>query len=211
MTDILGRKLKAGDVVVCMAIGRYSSGMHLGIQTETDVVLTKSGKKNPYNRYLIENPTEAEKTYVQEILKQEEDRLAEKKREKEIRRAMKAIPRKELKVGYKYEDDRGNKWIYMGWCKVYLQTERPIKKEKSFFRSGYLYFDEWDIRDLEQSLYPFDNLSDANIFKTPKRLVKEIEATPYAEGGNSIDWHFSNSNRYRYWDDLFIVIERGQP
>lgn len=78
LTDILGRELKPGDIVVCMAIGRHSSGMHLGIQTETDVVLTKNGKKNPYNRYLIEKPTEAEKAYIQEILKQEANRLAKK-------------------------------------------------------------------------------------------------------------------------------------
>lgn len=208
MTDILGRELKTGDIVVCMAIGRYSSGMHLGVQTETSVVLTKDGKKNPSNRYLIENPTETEKAYVQEILKQEEVRLAEKKQKEESRKSMKAIPRKELKIGYKYEDDRGNEWVYMGWCKVYLQTERPIKKEKTSFRSGYLYLSEWNVRRLEQSLWPFGRLSDVYIFKTPKRLVREIGATPYAESGNSIDWHFSNSNCCRYWDDLFILIER---
>lgn len=206
MTDILGRELKPGDIVVCMAIGRHSSGMHLGIQTATDVVLTKSGKKNPYNRYLIENPTEAEKTYVQEILKQEEYRKSKKKKEEEkIRRGKKAIPRKELKIGYKYEDDRGNEWVHMGWCKVSLETdtmESPLEVE------GCLYFSRWDIRRIEEGLWPFHQISQINVFKTPKRLVKELECVPFIPTENNVKWHYQNSNYYQWWRWLSITIER---
>ena len=205
MTDILGRELKAGDIVVCMAIGRYSSGMHLGVQTETDVVLTKSGKKNPYNRYLIENPTEAEKAYIQEVLKQEEDRLAEKKREEETRRAMKAIPRKELKVGYKYEDDRGNEWVYMGWCKVSLETDitrSPLGTE------GFLYFSKWDIMRIEEGSWPFHQVSQISIFKTPKRLVKELGCVSFIPTENNVKWHYQNPNYYQWGQWLSITIER---
>ncbi len=205
MTDILGRELKAGDIVVCMAIGRYSSGMHLGVQTETDVVLTKSGKKNPYNRYLIENPTEAEKAYIQEVLKQEEDRLAEKKQKEEARRSMKAIPRKELKVGYKYEDDRGNEWVYMGWCKVALETDltRGLLEVE-----GYLYFSKWDIMRIEEGLWPFAQISQVNIFKTPKRLVKELECVSFIPTENNVKWCYQKNLGRQWWRWLSITIER---
>ena len=205
LTDILGRELKPGDIVVCMAIGRHSSGMHLGIQTETDVVLTKNGKKNPYNRYLIEKPTEAEKAYIQEILKQEANRLAKKKQEEKARKEKKTIPRKELKIGYKYEDDRGNEWVYMGWCKVSLETDitrSPLETE------GFLYFSKWNTMRIEEGLWPFHQVSQISIFKTPKRLVKELGCVPLIPTENNVKWNYQNSNYYQRWRWLSIAIER---
>lgn len=57
MKDIMGRELHEGDIVVCMAIGQNSTGMHLGVQMAGNSVLTKYGMKSSRNRYLIENPT----------------------------------------------------------------------------------------------------------------------------------------------------------
>lgn len=80
MTDILGRELKDGDLCIGMAIGRYSSGMHIGI-FQGQSVAHLSGEKYlskscTSNTYLIENPTEQElaiKDKIQKLLIEEEN------------------------------------------------------------------------------------------------------------------------------------------
>lgn len=73
MKDILGRELKVGDLVVCMAIGRNSKGMFLGIQTENNTVKTMDGIKSSCNRFLVTNPSDDELELMEKIKKKYKD------------------------------------------------------------------------------------------------------------------------------------------
>lgn len=121
MTDILGRELKDGDLCIGMAIGRYSSGMHIGVfqgQSVVHLCGEKSLSKScTSNTYLIENPTAKElaiKEKVEMLLKEEEDERARKA-------SLKTIPLKELEVGGIYKSTQGSTYIYLGKRKVIFE------------------------------------------------------------------------------------------
>lgn len=122
MKDILGRELKDGDLCIGMAIGRNSSGMHIGIFKGQSVVHLSWNEKSlskscTSNTYLIENPTEQELAIKEKIEKLLEEEEAERQR----KASLKKIPLKELKVGGIYKDAQGGTYVYLGKRKVVFE------------------------------------------------------------------------------------------
>lgn len=93
----------------------------------------------------------------------------------------------------------------MGWCKVALETDltRGLLEVE-----GYLYFSKWDIMRIEEGLWPFAQISQVNIFKTPKRLVKELECVSFIPTENNVKWRYQKKLCYQWWRWLSITIER---
>lgn len=128
--DILGRELKDGDLCIGMAIGRNSSGMHIGIFQRSSVVhLSYDGisKSCTRNTYLIENPTEQEleiRDKIQQLLDKEEN-------ERKRKASLKTIPLSKLEVGGIYKTTQGDTYMYLGKRKVIFENIwRNIKKEE---------------------------------------------------------------------------------
>ena len=104
MRDLLDRELKNGDMCIGMAIGRNSSGMHLGIFQGSSVVYLSHNEKYinkscTSNTYLIENPTEKELEIKNKIQKL----LIEEANERERKAKLKTIPISKLEVGGIYK------------------------------------------------------------------------------------------------------------
>lgn len=170
MKDIMGRELHEGDIVVCMAIGQNSTGMHLGVQMAGNSVLTKYGMKSSRNRYLIENPTKMEREYVDALLESRKNELDERKKKEAERKSKRAIRQKDLIEGHRYEDDRGNIWVYMGKRVVIITKD----DRSSNSQCGYLYLRPEEEARIVCNEVPFEYLSAATILKTPKRLTKDL-------------------------------------
>ena len=156
MKDILGRELKDGDLCIGMAIGRNSSGMHIGIFKGQSVVHLRwdeksLSKSSTSNTYLIENPTEQElsiKEKVEKLLIAEENERARKV-------SMKTISLKDLEVGGIYKSTQGSTYIYLGKRKVIFEDLwRGTKKEEegNCFASIYDVEHETDDAILDQVL-----------------------------------------------------------
>lgn len=129
MNDILGRELKDGDLCIGMAIGRNSSGMHIGILKGLSIVYLSHDeecicKTSPMNRYLIENPTEQElaiKEKVQKLLDEEEN-------ERKRKASLETIPLSKLEVGGVYQTANGLTYVYLGKRKVIFEDLWKRKK-----------------------------------------------------------------------------------
>lgn len=130
MKDVLGREIKDGDMCVGMAIGKYSSGMHIGVARGCSVCYLSYGgtlrKSCTSNMYLIVNPTQQELELKQEIvhLLNEEDELKKKKTQ------MKTIPLGKLVIGGIYKSTNDDCWLYLGKRTVTLQ-DFAYRTEKS--------------------------------------------------------------------------------
>lgn len=130
MKDVLGREIKDGDMCVGMAIGKYSSGMHIGVARGCSVCYLSYGgtlrKSCTSNMYLIVNPTQQELELKQEIvhLLNEEDELKKKKTQ------MKTIPLGKLVIGGIYKSTNNDYWLYLGKRTVTLQ-DFAYRTEKS--------------------------------------------------------------------------------
>ena len=122
MKDLLGRELKDGDMCIGMAIGRNSSGMHLGVFQGSSVVYLSYNeeyinKSCTSNTYLIANPTDQEleiKNKIQEFLEEEA-------KERERKANLKTIPLSKLEVGGIYKTTQDQAYIYLGKRKVILE------------------------------------------------------------------------------------------
>ncbi|MBS4894045.1 MAG: hypothetical protein KHZ90_09780 [Veillonella parvula] len=113
MRDILGRKINEDDLVVAKGTGRHSNGLNIGIWKGKSVRF-KHYSSSYSELFLIENPSETELKYKQEILDQiEKEKQAVIERETK-RKAMKRIPKKDLVIGQEYINDKGNKYFYLG-------------------------------------------------------------------------------------------------
>ena len=161
MKDIMGRELHEGDIVVCMAIGQNSTGMHLGVQMAGNSVLTKYGMKSSRNRYLIENPTKMEREYVDALLESRKNELDERKKKEAERKSKRAIRQKDLIEGHRYEDDRENIWVYMGKRVVIITKD----DRSSNSQRGYLYLRPEEEARIVCNEVPFEYLSAATILK----------------------------------------------
>ena len=132
MKDVLGRELKDGDMCVGMAIGRNSSGMHIGVFQGSSVCYL-GGYHDDYinksctgNTYLIENPSEQEleiKEKIQKLLDEEEN-------ERKRKASLKTIPLSKLEVGGIYKSTQGDTYAYLGKRKVAFETPSGRKEEK---------------------------------------------------------------------------------
>lgn len=115
--DLLGRDIPAGELIVHMAIGRRSRGLHYAIENDNGGVITKDGSaySGASNRHWIEFPNEKEIKIKQDIIKAREEYLEKQKAKKNI----KAIPYKDLKFGHVYKMTNGWNTVFWGRCQVY--------------------------------------------------------------------------------------------
>lgn len=167
MTDILGRVINVGDLVVTKATGRHSSGLNIGIWNGSSVRF-KGGKKASYTQYfLVENPTGKELEHKELILaevKAEEDLKIEKAKKPGIKPS-------ELVRGKAYKDVNGNIFYYIGKVEYeYTDTRYPRNSEQ---KSGYGYISDWCAeyyKDINEQICirPY-------IRKTPMKLCEELD------------------------------------
>jgi hypothetical protein len=171
--DILGRELKENDLVLGMVISRDSDGLRFGVFNGISVHWGyKDGRLAAtsimHNMYLIENPSEQELKIKQKII-DAVIRIQKEKDESEARRkALKRIPTKELIIGESYEDDKGDKYVYLGKGSV-VESYRKTTKE------GYIYLWFGYGCKYNKETDEFDSLPSATVLKSPKKLVKLLE------------------------------------
>ena len=186
MKDILGREITDGDLCIGMAIGRDSSGMHLGVFKGSSIrylsnylnPVTKSKtlhKSSARNIYLIENPTQRELNIKYEILKY----LEAEEQERRERNQIKTIPPSKLEVGGLYEDNRGNQYIYLGKRKVTVSVKdynyEKIEEGNCFVSICYKPEDtDQLIIDKVSYINPYTYSSNITVLKGNKKLVKKV-------------------------------------
>lgn len=151
MKDLLGRELKDGDMCIGMAIGRNSSGMHLGVFQGSSVVYLSHNeeyinKSCTSNTYLIANPTDKELEIKNKIQKF----LIEEANEKERKAKLKTIPLIKLEVGGIYKTTYGQTYMYLGKRQV---TFKDIKRNQEDKKEGYCF----------AYIYSFENETDEEI------------------------------------------------
>lgn len=144
MKDILGRELKDGDLCIGMAIGRNSSGMHIGIfQGQSVAHLSWNekylSKSSTSNTYLIESPTEQELEIKEKIQKM----LIEEENERKRKANLKTIPLNKLEVGGIYKTTQGCTYVYLGKRKVIFEDLlRRTKREEEGNCFASIYYTE---------------------------------------------------------------------
>lgn len=202
MTDILGRELKDGDLCIGMAIGRNSSGMHIGIFKGQSVVHLTWNEKNlskssTSNTYLIEHPTEQElaiKAKVEKLLEEEEN---ERKRKANL----KTIPLKDLEVGGIYKSTQGCTFVYLGKRKVIFEDLwRKTKREEEGHCFAGIYYVEGETTDseiLDAVLYVdvYRSRHHIDVLKGNKKLtemVKKIDLEFPMVKTQESNWRYSN-------------------
>ena len=154
--DILGREIKENDLVVAKGTGRYNMGLRVGVYKEPSVYFGVCDRGTYSELFLIEIPSEEEKEIKRKILAEIELQKQQAEKVKKERQAKKVIPKKELKIGAVYLDDRDDKYVYLGKC----EDENEV---------GYGYIRKYDYDTFELKI---DNY---NIRKTPRRLVKLVQ------------------------------------
>ena len=180
MRDLLDRELKNGDMCIGMAIGRNSSGMHLGIFQGSSVVYllhdeTYINKSCTSNTYLIENPTEKELEIKNKIQKL----LIEETNERERKAKLKTIPISKLEVGGIYKSNQGQTYMYLGKRKVIFEDcKRNQKDEQNGYCFAYIYSlenetDE-EIIDRVLSINTYRHKHNIDVLKGNKKLTELI-------------------------------------
>jgi hypothetical protein len=180
MRDLLGRELKDGDMCISMAIGRHSSGMHLGIFQGSSVVCLsyneeRTCKSCTSNTYLIENPTEKELAVKDKIQK-----LIDKETEERERKAkLKTIPLSKLEVGGIYKTTRGQYCMYLGKRKVTFECdERKLqdKQEGHCFVFVYSFENQSDEKIVDEllSIYTYRDKHNIDVLKGNKKLTEMV-------------------------------------
>lgn len=205
MKDILGRELKDGDLCIGMAIGRNSSGMHIGIFKGQSVVHLSCDEKSlskscTSNTYLIENPTVQELAIKEKIEKLLEEEEAERQR----KASLKKIPLKELEVGGIYKDAQGSTYVYLGKRKVVFEDLwRKTKSEDEGHCFSYVWNAEnrtdKEILDCVLEINTYRGRHDIDVLKGSKKLiemVKKIDLKFPLTNTQECGWRYSNE-KYR--------------
>ena len=166
MKDILGREIPSGSLVLGMIVSRDSDGMRFGIAQDTSVIWRYGTVSKPRNVYFIENPSEQEILIKQEVGQQILKNQKEVEESERLRKEKKRIPKKELAVGGYYKDDKGDKLLYFGKCKVVTYRidgfGREYNREE---KVGYGYLESWR----------FPKISRVKVVKNPYKLVDTWE------------------------------------
>lgn len=179
MKDILNRELKDGDLCIGMAIGRYSSGMHIGVFQGSSVVRLSYSEKSLdksciSNTYLIENPTEKELVIKNKI----RTLMEEEAKERERRVKIKTIPLSELEVGGFYKTVDGDCYIYLGKHKVSFEVKGRFEEEKEGNCFARYYYDEdsTDEEIIQKTLQinPYNWTHNVGVLKGNKKLIKMV-------------------------------------
>ena len=211
MNDILGRKLKDGDLCIGMAIGRNSHGMHIGVFQGSSVCYLSYSEKSvnkscTSNTYLIENPTEKEleiKNKVQKLLDEEEN-------ERKRKASLKTIPLGKLEVGGVYKDVQGFDYVYLGKRKVVFEDlYRNTKSEQEGHCFVYVNdsIDKLSEKNGEDLLNIYTYTSkkhNVDILKGNKKLVEQI-------GKIALDFPLikekGNESRYYSYEKYRLIVE----
>lgn len=189
MRDILGRVIKENDLVVAKGTGRYNRGLRVGVYKEPSIYFGVSYgtyKRGMYSQlFLIENPSPTEEEIRKKILGEIELQKQRTEEAKKERQAKKVIPKKELKIGTVYLDDRGDKYVYLGKC----EDENKV---------GYGYIRKYDRETFELKIDNYD------IRKTPRRLVEVVEE-------DCMELHkkmIIKDKQYHFWSNTYDIIEK---
>lgn len=179
MKDILGREVCKDDLVVAKGTGKYNNGLRVGLMRERSIRFL-NGNTAGYNQlFKITNPTDEELKIKQEILDYERNINESKQKSENERRSKKAIPKKELEVGYMYLDDKGDKYYYLGKGKVHKSidewNDRWVNK---ISEEGYVII---EIDSIDQEYYGLDLCYDHMrrkrkcVRKTIPRFVEKLD------------------------------------
>lgn len=207
MQDILGRELKDGDLCIGMAIGRNSSGMHIGVYQGASVVYpsyngTYLHKSSTSNTYLIENPTEQELVIKEKTLKL----LDEEEKERKRKASLKTIPLSKLEVGGIYKTTQGDTYVYLGKRKVVFEDIwRKTKEEKEGHCFAHKYFISMDvIKEIPEEdilndilrIHTYDRTHNVDVLKGNKKLtemIRKVDLTfPITKTEKSGSRYYSN-------------------
>lgn len=205
MQDLLGRTLKDGDMCIGMAIGRNSSGMHLGIFQGSSVIYLTYDKEHitrscTSNTYLIANPTKEElevKNKIEELLLEQENKKKEKAK-------IKTLPLSKLEVGGIYESTQGQHYIYLGKRTVtFTALESKLERIEEGHCFVYFYLsDNSTDEDILESLLHINTYKyshNIDVLKGNKKLtklVRKIDLEFPLVKENKIDntWHYRNEH-----------------
>ncbi|GAA0071755.1 hypothetical protein UT300003_32800 [Clostridium sardiniense] len=206
MRDILDRVVKEGDLVVVKPTGRYSRGLDLGIWNGKSVKC-KRVTASYSEVFLIENPSEKELEYKENLLKQFEKEELEAQQEKERRKALTRIPKKDLIIGQAYLDEKGKTYVYLGKGKY--RSNYYDSSTEGEYKEGYLYIgvSSWYEKYFGNN---FDTLKHTVCNKNPKKLVSVREGFKldindkklFAEEIKSVGY-WSSSRKY----EVEIILE----
>lgn len=166
MKDILGRELKDGDLCIGMAIGRNSSGMHIGVFQGSSVVRLSGSetlhKSCTSNTYLIENPTKEEVVIKNKILKLLEEEAASRERKSKL----KTIPLSKLEVGGIYKSTNDDYYLYLGKRKV---TFKNLMRRTEETQEGQCFLDVWNADLSPDDIISVDRM--VNTWRTEHRIT----------------------------------------
>lgn len=205
MKDILGRELKDGDLCIGMAIGRNSSGMHIGVFQGSSVVRISNNEKYLYksctsNTYLIENPTEKELIIKNKILKL----LEEEAKERERKAKIKTIPLGKLEVGGIYKTTNDCHYIYLGKRKVIFKVNGEIRdvKEGNCF-TGLDYHENMTDEKIMDDIIRINDwhgTSNVDVLKGNKRVVEIVKKIV-------LEFPMRVESRNRYGRTYELIVE----
>lgn len=205
MKDLLDRELKDGDMCIGMAIGRNSSGMHLGVFQGSSVVYLSHNeeyinKSCTSNTYLIENPTDKELEIKNKIQKF----LIEEANERERKSKLKTIPLSKLEVGGIYKSTQGQAYMYLGKRKVIFEDcKRNQKDEQAGHCFAYIYSFEnetdEEIMDRVLSINTYRHKHNIDVLKGNKKLTElvrkvDLEFPLIKEEKNDGGWYYPGEN-----------------
>lgn len=203
MEDILGREINDYDIVVAKGTGRYVIGMNVGMWLGKSIVSKDLHKRSCSDVYLVENPTKAEITIRDGIIKGLKD---EKSKANEIK-SQKGIPTKELVVGHLYKGVNGKEVYYLGKCKITLYVQFRGTRQILTSVGGYFYlsgrvddllscFDNYNVK------YASENIKGL-VVKNRKKLIEKLD------GSIELETEFSyNKKQYnRYNSEYEVVVE----
>lgn len=210
MKDILDRELKDGDLCIGMAIGRNSSGMHIGVFQGSSVVRLSNNEKYLHksctsNTYLIENPTGEELTIKNKILALMEEESKERERKSKI----KTISLSKLEIGGIYKAVNGCHYIYLGKRKVTFKVNKNIEKEEVGHCFAYIYYDsEEDVSNEEIIIkntlrihtYNWVQVHNIDVLKGNKKLVEMIRKV-------DLEFPMKKEEKNRYGSRTELIIE----
>ncbi len=180
MRDVLNRKVKEHDLVVVKGTGRHNLGLRVGIVVGDSIAFKNANKARYSEIFLIGNPSPEEENVRKEILEQIRLDKIHKEEQKKERKAKKAIPKKELKIGALYLSDNDERYVYLGKCE---------DGENEGY--GYIYEDSWRTGKEEYKI----DIGNYHIRKTTKKLVELIQEN-YIEVHNKMliqkrKWNYS--------------------
>lgn len=192
MLDILGRKLKEGDLVVVKGNGGYETrakAMEVGIVRKNSV-RTLTATRNPRDKFLIQYPSARELEIRDQILKQEEEEK-EKAKKRAAERAENKKKNPAIKRGTVYKNYNNDCFLYYGYgtCEVYSKGVLTASKTGHMYIHIYPWYSKHvtlseelleavGANTVKNNLVSFYEFMEKYITKGPKTVKEEVETIP---------------------------------